>query len=102
MLDNLFIERDPQTIFWMPIVIVAIFLVRGVATYVTDYGMATSAAAWCSSCASRCSHRYLRLPSAFFDREPSGQQISRITYTVRAGRAGEHRCAEDRWSLRRR
>ena len=40
MLDNLFIARDPQTIFWMPIVIVAIFLLRSIAIYVTDFGMA--------------------------------------------------------------
>ncbi|CAG1770865.1 partial Lipid A export ATP-binding/permease protein MsbA, partial [uncultured bacterium] len=40
MLDDLFVARDPQTIFWMPIVIVAIFLVRSVAVYVTDYGTA--------------------------------------------------------------
>ena len=40
MLDTLFIERNPQTIFWMPLVIVGLFLIRGVATFLADYGLA--------------------------------------------------------------
>lgn len=40
LLDRLFIERDPHTIFWMPIWIVGIFTLRGVASYLGSYGMA--------------------------------------------------------------
>ena len=36
MLDDLFIARDAGVIFWMPIVIVTIFLVRSAGTFATD------------------------------------------------------------------
>ena len=81
MLDNLFIERDPQTIFWMPIAIVAIFLLRCIATYVTDYGTAYIGRGVVQQLRQQVFDHYLHLPSAFFDGETSGQQISRITYS---------------------
>ena len=81
MLDNLFIERDPDTIFWMPIVIVAIFLARSIATYSTDYGIAYIGRGVVQQLRQQVFDRYLVMPSAFFDSEPAGQQISRITYS---------------------
>lgn len=81
MLDNLFIARDPATIFWMPILIVAIFLLRSVAVYATDYGMAYIGRGVVQQLRRAVFDRYLLLPASFFDREPTGQQISRITYS---------------------
>ncbi|MGA9422978.1 MAG: lipid A export permease/ATP-binding protein MsbA [Rhodanobacteraceae bacterium] len=82
MLDDLFIERDPTTIFWMPIIIVSIFLVRGVASYATDYGTAYIGLGVVQQLREAVFRKYLRLHSAFFDRESSGHQISRISYTA--------------------
>jgi subfamily B ATP-binding cassette protein MsbA len=82
MLDDLFIARNPQTIFWMPIVIVAIFLVRGIASYVTDYGTAYIGRGVVQQLRQAVFSRYLRLRSSFFDRESSGHQIARISYTA--------------------
>ncbi|MBN8727385.1 MAG: lipid A export permease/ATP-binding protein MsbA [Xanthomonadales bacterium] len=81
MLDNLFIERDPGAIFWMPIVIVAIFLARSIATYSTDYGTAYIGRGVVQQLRQQVFDRYLAMPSEFFDSEPAGQQISRITYS---------------------
>ena len=81
LIDNLFVEKDPYTIFWMPIWIVGIFLVRGVASYCTDYGIAYVGRNVVQAIRVDVFAAYLRLPSTFFAREPSGQQISRITYT---------------------
>ena len=82
MLDDLFVARDPQTIFWMPIVIVAIFLVRSVAVYVTDYGTAYIGRGVVQQLRQQVFDQYLRLPTSFFASEPSGHQIARITYTA--------------------
>jgi subfamily B ATP-binding cassette protein MsbA len=81
MLDNLFIARDPDTIFWMPILIVALFLVRSFATYATDYGTAYIGRGVVQQLRQQVFDHYLRLPAAFFDRESSGHQIARITYS---------------------
>lgn len=81
LIDNLFIARDPHTIFWMPIWIICIFAVRGVASYCTDYGIAYVGRNVVQAIRLDVFAAYLRLPSTFFAKEPSGQQISRITYT---------------------
>jgi subfamily B ATP-binding cassette protein MsbA len=82
MLNDLFIKQDAKTILWLPIAIVLLFLVRGSATYATDYGMAQIGRGVVQALRSQVFARYLRLPAAYFDREPSGQQISRLVFTV--------------------
>ena len=82
MLDNLFISHDRFWIFWMPVAILAIFLVRSVAMYATDYGTAYIGRGVVQQLRQEVFDHYLRLPSAFFDRESSGHQISRITYST--------------------
>jgi subfamily B ATP-binding cassette protein MsbA len=81
LIDNLFIARDAHTIFWMPIWIIGIFAVRGIASYCTDYGIAYVGRNVVQAIRIDVFAAYLRLPSTFFAKEPSGQQISRITYT---------------------
>ena len=82
MLNDLFIKQDPKTILWLPLAIVLLFLVRGSATYATDFGMAQIGRGVVQALRSEVFGRYLRLPAAYFDREPSGQQISRLVFTV--------------------
>lgn len=82
MLDHLFVDRDPFTIFWMPIWIIAIFVARGVASYFTDYGTAFVGRGIVQKIRTEIFDTYLRLPAAFFAAESSGHQISRITYTT--------------------
>ena len=81
MFDDLFRNKDPYLIFWMPIWIMAIFAVRGIGTFVSSYGISYIGRNVVQSIQSDVFASYLRLPAAFFGREPSGQQISRITYT---------------------
>jgi ATP-binding cassette, subfamily B, bacterial MsbA len=82
MLDDLFVHRNETTIFWMPIVIVLLFLLRGLATWATDYGVARIGRGVVHAIRAQVFRRYLSLPASFFDREPSGQLIARVTYTV--------------------
>ncbi|PTR34545.1 ATP-binding cassette, subfamily B, MsbA [Luteibacter sp. OK325] len=81
LVDKIFVEKDPYTIFWMPIWIIAIFGVRGIASYATDYGIAYVGRNVVQAIRIDVFASYLRLPATFFAKEPSGQQISRITYT---------------------
>ncbi len=82
MLDDLFVAHDARMILWMPIVIVAIFLVRSIAVYTTDYGTAYIGRGVVQQLRQQVFDQYLRLPSDFFASEPSGHQIARITYTA--------------------
>ena len=81
LIDKLFVVRDPHVIFWMPIIIVSIFFVRSIAVYAESYGSAYVGRGVVQDMRRRIFDKYLHMPASFFDRESSGQQISRITYT---------------------
>ncbi|MGC1547170.1 MAG: lipid A export permease/ATP-binding protein MsbA [Rhodanobacter sp.] len=81
MIDELFAKKDPYLIFWMPIWIVLIFLVRGLGTFASSYGVSYVGRNVVQSIQRDVFASYLRLPATFFGTENSGHQISRITYT---------------------
>lgn len=81
MIDELFAKKDQYLIFWMPIWIVCIFVVRGIATFINDYGIAYIGRNVVQALRTDVFTSYLRLPAAYFGNEHSGQQVSRITYT---------------------
>jgi subfamily B ATP-binding cassette protein MsbA len=81
MLDSLFVLRDQFWIFWMPTIIVCIFLARTLAVYAENYGTAYVGRGVVQRMREEIFRHYLRLSSGFFDRESSGHQIARITYT---------------------
>ncbi len=80
MLDDLFVLRDPEVIFWMPIALVGLFVLRGLATFAGDYGMARIGRSVVRDLRNLVFGKYQRLPAAYFDREPGGQVVSRVIY----------------------
>lgn len=81
MIDNLFAQKDPYLIFWMPIWIIAIFSARSLGTFVSDYGVSYIGRHVVQAMQQEVFSAYLKLPAPYFGSEPSGQQVSRITYT---------------------
>lgn len=81
MIDDLFAKKDAYLIFWMPIWIMGIFFVRSCGTFVSDYGISHIGRHVVQSVQHDVFGAYLKLPASFFGSEPSGQQVSRITYT---------------------
>ncbi len=79
--NELFTKKDPYLIFWMPIWIIALFLVRSIGTFASSYGISYMGRHVVQEIQQDVFDAYLRLPVEFFGVEPSGQQISRITYT---------------------
>lgn len=82
MLDDLFDARDPFAIRWLPVFLVGLFLLRGIASFATDYGMARVGRSVVRDLRNAVFQRYQELPASWFDREPSGQIIARITYSA--------------------
>lgn len=81
IMDNLLTKKDPYLIHWMPIWIIAIFLVRGMAIFISNYGMGYVGRNVVQTMQRDVFAAYLRLPASYFGEEHSGHQISRITYT---------------------
>src|ERR1051325_4932725 len=65
----------------MPIWIIGLFVLRGIAIVLNDYGIAYIGRNVVQNIRRDVFDAYLRLPAAFFGSEHSGQQVSRITYT---------------------
>ncbi|MGP1664710.1 MAG: lipid A export permease/ATP-binding protein MsbA [Rhodanobacter sp.] len=81
IIDQLFALKDPFLIFWMPIWIIGIFGVRSLGTFVSDYGVSYIGRHVVQTMQQDVFAAYLKLPAPYFGNEPSGQQVSRITYT---------------------
>jgi subfamily B ATP-binding cassette protein MsbA len=81
IMDSLLTKKDPYLIRWMPIWIILIFLVRGVAIYISNYGMGYVGRNVVQTMQRDVFGAYLRLPVTYFGNEHSGHQVSRITFT---------------------
>ncbi|HTV86579.1 MAG TPA: lipid A export permease/ATP-binding protein MsbA [Dyella sp.] len=81
IMDDLLTKKDQYLIFWMPIWIIAIFMVRGIAIFVSNYGMGYVGRNVVQTMQRDVFDSYLRLPVAYFGNEHSGHQVSRITFT---------------------
>jgi len=81
MIDQMFAQKNAYYIFWMPIWIIVIFVVRALGTFASSYGISYIGRNVVQTIQHDVFGAYLRLPAAFFGAEPSGQQVSRITYT---------------------
>lgn len=75
-----FVRPEPRMAVLLPLAIVGLFLLRGMATFVTDYGMARTGRSVVRDLREALLQKYLRLPSARFDREPVPAMVSRLNY----------------------
>ncbi len=82
LLDGSFIEKDPGTIRLMPVLLILLFLVRGVSNYVSTVGLNWVAGKVIKDLRSEMFNRLLVLPSRYFDENPTGTLISKITFNV--------------------
>jgi len=82
MLDDLFVAQDPVMIRWMPPLLVGLFVVRGLATWFTDFGMARIGRSVVRDLRDAVFAQYQRLPAAWFDREASGGLVSRVIFSA--------------------
>lgn len=82
MVDNTFVDRDSTTLKWLPVVIVVIFLVRGIGTFLADVGSARVGRSVVLVLRVELLGKYLHLPSSWFDRETTATMVSRLNYNA--------------------
>ncbi|HBN53345.1 MAG TPA: lipid A export permease/ATP-binding protein MsbA [Stenotrophomonas sp.] len=63
---------------WMPLAIVGLFVLRGIAGYLTDIGMGKAARSIARDLRVRVLGKYLRLPGLQFDNEPVPSMLVRL------------------------
>jgi subfamily B ATP-binding cassette protein MsbA len=82
MLDGSFIERDPQAVRLVPVALVLLFVLRGLTGFASRYAMSWIGRMIVQQLRREVFHRQLYLPACYFDRNPSGRMLSRLTFDV--------------------
>ena len=78
VINATFIDRNERMSVLLPLAIVGVFLVRGIAGYVTDMTLARSARGIARDLRVRLLGKYLRLPGQRFDAEPVPSMLNRL------------------------
>ena len=82
LIEGTFIDKDPRVMRWIPVAIVGLFAVRGLATYIATYSVGWVGSRVVADLRNAMFAKLLALPAAYYDDEPSGTLVSRLTYDV--------------------
>src|SRR5690606_17499618 len=75
-----FVQPEPQMAVLLPLAIIGLFVLRSLATFVTDYGMARTGRSVVRDLREEVLSKYLRLPSSQFDTEATPVMVSRLNF----------------------
>jgi subfamily B ATP-binding cassette protein MsbA len=79
-LDGSFVEKDLDAVFLMSVLIVLLFIVRGVATFVSTVGLMWVGGKVVKDLRNEMFEKLVSLPSSYYDRQASGTLISKVTF----------------------
>lgn len=82
LMDQGFVDRDPNIIQYIPVAIIGLFLVRGLADFFTTYGLGWIARNVIKTLREQMFNKLLVLPAPFYDHSTSGQLMSKLVYDV--------------------
>lgn len=82
LMDGGFVERDAETIKWIPLMIIGIFLIRVIAAFAASYGMSVIGRNVIRELRKEMFFRLLSLPKSFYDKATTGELISKFSFDV--------------------
>jgi len=82
LMDGGFVDRDPQIIKLIPVAIIGLFVIRGLADFFTTYGLGWIARNVIKTLREEMFNKLLTLPASFYDHSTSGQLMSKLLYDV--------------------
>ncbi len=82
LLDGSFVERDPRYILWTPIILVILFAIRGIASYLHGVCMSWVLGYVVYDVQLAMIDRMIALPTRFYDEFPAAQIMQRISADV--------------------
>ncbi|MET0655523.1 MAG: lipid A export permease/ATP-binding protein MsbA [Pseudoxanthomonas sp.] len=75
-----FVQPEPYMATFLPLAIIGLFVMRSLATFVSDYGMARTGRSVVRDLREQVLSKYLRLPSSHFDAEATPIMVSRLNF----------------------
>ncbi len=82
LIDGAFIERNTTVIRWIPAALLGLYVLRGLASYLGSYAMGWVGSRVVADLRNAMFAKLLALPAAYYDDEPSGTLVSKLTYDV--------------------
>lgn len=82
LVDGNFTRHSQQALWQVPLLIVTVFVVRGLTSYVNEYSMAWLAGKLVQDLREAMFSKLLCLPVSFYDQQPTGILLSRVAYDV--------------------
>jgi ATP-binding cassette, subfamily B, bacterial MsbA len=82
LLDGSFVHKEGGLLAWLPALIVGIFLVRGFASYASDYAIGWVANKVVMDLRNAMFAKLVRLPTYYYDNHTSGSLVSKFTFDV--------------------
>ncbi|HEY6239243.1 MAG TPA: lipid A export permease/ATP-binding protein MsbA, partial [Burkholderiales bacterium] len=82
LLDGSFAHKESPLLSWLPALIVAVFFVRGTASYLSDYAIGWVASKLVFDLRNAMFANLVRLPTSFYDNHTTGSLLSKFTYDV--------------------
>lgn len=86
--DGTFENRDPRTIVWLPLALIALFFLRGLGDFTQTYCMGYVGRQIVKRLRAQVFTRMVHLPTSYYDRNSTAALLSRLTYnTEQVGQA---------------
>jgi ABC-type multidrug transport system, ATPase and permease components len=82
LLDKSFVQHDPQTIRLIPMLVIGLFVLRGLAGFFSTYFINWVGRSVIKSLRGQAFGKLLRLPTRYYDGNSSGMLISKLTYNI--------------------
>ncbi|MCU7798278.1 MAG: lipid A export permease/ATP-binding protein MsbA [Candidatus Thiodiazotropha sp. (ex Myrtea spinifera)] len=82
LLDGSFVEKDMETIRLMPLALIGIFILRGIASYTSTMAIQWVANKVVMDLRNEMFQRLMTLPNRYYDDNPTGTVLSKITFNV--------------------
>jgi len=80
--DGTLVHADPRTIAWLPIALVAVLFIRSMGDFTQTYFTGYVSRRVVARIRQQIFDKVNRLPIAYFDRNASGNMLSRLTFNV--------------------
>ncbi len=81
-LDGAFVDRNRETLVFVPVGIVVLFAIRGVGEYLAQYGSGWVGRQIIKKLRGELFRHYLDLPCGYYDRVSSADLLSKLTYNT--------------------
>jgi subfamily B ATP-binding cassette protein MsbA len=82
LLDGSFVERDIEVVRTMPVLLVALFVARGIAGFANTYFLKWVGRRVVADLRQEMFDHLMRAPTRYYDNHSSGQILSKFTYNV--------------------